>query len=129
MIQDCLGFPYTRAYVFSEPSDVQGARAQGKKQAPSFPSAVTQIQSSVILSHSISMRTTKSLQHPPSPTHNFLDVHPDRPRPGTMAGRISTVLSEAHLVNRTLVENLLFEETHGISYCQYILGGPFCKPL
>ena len=76
------------------------------------------------------MHTTKSLQHPPPPpTHNFLDVHPDRPRPGTPAGRISTVLSEAHLVNRTLVENLLFEETHGISYCQYILGGPFYKPL
>ena len=46
-----------------------------------------------------------------------------------MAGCISTVLSEAHLVNRTLVEHLLFEETHGISYCQYILGGPFYKPL
>ena len=31
---------------FSEPSDVQGARGQGEKP-PSFPSAVTQIQSSV----------------------------------------------------------------------------------
>lgn len=64
----------------------------------------------------------KSLEHspPPPPTHNFLDVHLDQPRPGTMAGRISTVLSEAHLVKRTLVENLLFEETHGISYCQLI---------
>ena len=75
------------------------------------------------------MYTTKSLEQPSPPAHNFLDVHLDQPRPGIMTGRISTMLSEAHLVNRTLVENLLFEETHGISYCQYILGGPFYKPL